>query len=81
MKPGFVSAVAMLFCCAIFAIVALFGYSRYEAAQSENAAFRVQLQTSADQQAALAAHMPGQLPPRASTAGGGESPSPQPAGQ
>ncbi len=71
----------MLFCCAIFAIVAFFGYSRYKAAQSENAAFREQLQSSQDQQAALATHMPGQLPPRANTAGGAASPSPQPGQQ
>jgi hypothetical protein len=78
MKARFVSAVAVLFCCAIFAMVALFGYTRYEAAQSANAAFRAQLQNPQDQQPALGTHMPGQLPARGSTAGG--SPSPQ-AGQ
>jgi type II secretory pathway component PulJ len=78
MKPTFVSALAMLFCCAIFAIVALFGYSRYKAAQSANEAFRAQLQSAQDQQAALATHMPGRLPARGNPAGGGASPSPQP---
>jgi hypothetical protein len=68
----------MLFCCAIIAIVGLFGYSRYEAAQSENAAFRAKLQSSQDQQAVIGTRMPGELPGREGPAEG--SPSPQ-AGQ
>jgi hypothetical protein len=65
MKPQFVSAAAMLFCCAIVMVVGLFGYSRYKAAQSANAAFGAQLQSAGqDQQAVLGTHMPEQLPPR-----------------
>jgi type II secretory pathway pseudopilin PulG len=75
-----VSAAAVLFCCAIIAIVGIFGYSRYMAAQAANAAFRAQLQSAGqDQQTALGAHMPAQLPPRATSAAGNASPSPQPA--
>ncbi len=72
---------AMLFCCAIFAIVGLFGYSQYKAAQSKNAGFRAQLQSAQEEQAALATHMPGQLPARGNPAGGGASPTPQPGQQ
>jgi hypothetical protein len=47
MKPKFVSFVAVLFCSAVFLIVAIFGYSRYKASQLANAAFQQQLQTGA----------------------------------
>jgi hypothetical protein len=80
MKRPLVSAVAVLFCCAILGTVGLFGWSRYKAAQMENAAFRAQLQgPGLDNQAAVAAHMPDQLPPRATSAGGNATSSPQPA--
>jgi len=70
---------AVLFCCVIFLFVCLFGYSRYKAAQMANEAFRAQLERSAqDQQGALAAHMPEEIPPRASSADGVSSGSPEP---
>jgi len=79
MKSRFVSAVAVLFCCAVFVIVGLFGYSRYRSAQAENAAFRMQLlNAERDQQAVLGTHLPAELPPRATSAGG-VSASPRPA--
>jgi len=79
MKSPLVSAAAVLFCCAIFAMVAMFGYSRYKAAQVANAAFRQQLQTGGQNPPPLlGTHMPGQLPP---TSGGDASASPEPAGQ
>jgi len=79
MKPRFVSAVAVLFCCAVFAIVGVFGYSRYKAAQVKDAEFRAQLlNPPADQQAPLPTHMPEQLPARSNSAGGGAEASPQP---
>jgi len=82
MKPRFVSAVAVLFCVAILAIVGLFGYSRYKAAEAQNAAFSQQLQHPVqDNQAPIGAHMPEQLPARATTAAGNASASPQPAQQ
>ena len=62
MKPGFVSAVAVLFCCAVLAVVGLFGYSRYKAAQASNAAFRSQLQSSPGQASGLGTQMPAELP-------------------
>ena len=79
MKPQFVSAVATLFCCAILAIVGLFGYSRYKAAQTENAAFRAQLLNPGDSSVPLGAHMPGQLQSRQVPAPAVPVPSPQPA--
>ncbi|HEX4084376.1 MAG TPA: hypothetical protein VHY22_05675 [Chthoniobacteraceae bacterium] len=75
MKTGFVSAVAVLFCCAVVAVVGVFGYSRYKAAQASNAAFGQQLQKPG-QPMQLGAHMPDQLP--AHSAPGG---SPHPPGQ
>ena len=79
MKPRFVSAAAILICCAIFVIVGLFGYSRYKKAESDNAAFGAQLQSAGkDQQGVLGTHMPGQLPPRENTGEEEGSPSPQP---
>jgi hypothetical protein len=64
MKQNLVSAAAVLICCAILGAVGVFGYSRYKAAQVENAAFRAQLQNGTqDPQALLGTHMPGQLPP------------------
>ena len=81
MKPRFVSAVAVLFCCAIIAIVALFGYSKYQAAQAENAAFRAQVQNGAqDQQPLLGTRMPAQLPPRGSSVAAEASASPRTGG-
>jgi len=78
MKPRLVSAVALLFCCAILAMVIAFGYSRYKASQVKNAEFQSQLQSGVtDPQAAVPTHMPDQLPPRAGSA---ESASPTPAG-
>jgi len=80
MKPRFVSTVAVLFCCAVFGIVVIFGYSRYLAAKAEDAAFRAKLlNTEQDQQAALGAHMPVQLPARATSVAGGAAASPRPA--
>jgi hypothetical protein len=71
MKPRFVSAMAVLFCCAILLFVCLFGYSRYKAAQTANEAFRAQLVRNAqDQQGGIAAHMPEEIPPRANSADG-----------
>jgi hypothetical protein len=68
MKPRFVSAVAMLFCCAILAMVGLFAYSKYKAAQAANAAFRAQLQVVAQgQSGVLGTRMPDQLPSRGSS--------------
>jgi hypothetical protein len=61
MKSRFVSAVAVLFCCAVLAIVGLFGYSRYVAAKAGDAAFREQLQSGATDSQAL----PGASPARA----------------
>jgi hypothetical protein len=82
MKPRFVSAVAMLFCCAVFMIVGLFGYWRYRAAQSENAAFGKQLLNSgADSPASIGTVMPAQLPARANPGGGEPSPSSTPGQQ
>ena len=78
MKTPLVSAAAVLFCCAIFAIVSFFGYSRYREAQSANAAFREQLLNGGqDQQAVLAAHMPPPLSGRPGPADAGPSASPQ----
>ena len=71
----------MMFCCLVLVLVGLFGYSRYEAAQSANAAFRAQLQTNQDQQATLGTRMPGQLPARGNPEGDGASPTPQPGQQ
>ena len=71
MKPRFVTAVAILFCLGIFAIVAIFGYSRYKASQIDDARFQQQLQTgAANPQAGLAARMPQQLPPRTTNVDG-----------
>jgi predicted negative regulator of RcsB-dependent stress response len=76
MKPRLVSAVALLFCCAILAIVVAFGYSRYKASQVKNAEFQAQLQSGEDStQATLPTHMPAQLPPR----GGSDTSAPAPA--
>ena len=66
MKAPFVSAMAVLFCCAVFAIVGVFAYSRYREAQVENAAFRAQLQNPG--QPAIAARMPPSLSSRSSAA-------------
>jgi len=82
MKPRFVSAVAVLICGTICAIVAFFAYSRYTAAQAENAAFRDQLRTSTtNQDVTLGTHMPPQLPPRATSSEDAGGPSPSPAQQ
>jgi predicted negative regulator of RcsB-dependent stress response len=63
MKQRLVSAVAVIFCGAVLAMVALFGYSRYKAAQSVDAAYQAQLQNGAQQASDVgAAHMPAQLP-------------------
>ena len=71
MKRPIVSALAVLFCCLVLVIVAGFGYSRYKAAQAANAEFSAELQSSGtNSQSGLGAHMPPQLPPRATTAGG-----------
>jgi len=81
MKQPFVSAVAVLFCCLVVAIVVAFGYSRYKAGEAENAAFQAQLQSGADNsQAALTMHMPAQLPGQ-NPVTGEASPSPQPSAQ
>jgi type II secretory pathway pseudopilin PulG len=78
MKPRFVSAVAVLICCAILAVVVAFGYSRYKASQAKNVEFQAQLQSGADgPQGALPTQMPAQLPPRA---GSMDSGTPTPAG-
>jgi predicted negative regulator of RcsB-dependent stress response len=80
MKPRFVSAVAVLFCCAILAMVFVFGYSRYKAAQVKNAEFQAQLQSGAESpQAALPTQMPAQLPPHIGILDLG-APTPTPAG-
>jgi hypothetical protein len=77
MKPRFVSALAVLFCCAVLAVVGLFGYSRYRAAQVNDEAFRQQLQSGGTgSQAPIGAVMPAQLPPRASSAAAAASPQP-----
>jgi hypothetical protein len=75
MKPRFVSAVAVLFCCAVVGIVGLFGYWRYRKAEEANAAFRMQL-IYGTQGPPMGAHMPGQLPPRATNANAGATPQP-----
>jgi hypothetical protein len=81
MKSRFVSAAALLICCAILAAVILFGYSRYKAAQEENAAFGAKLGVPApDATGPLATQMPQQLPPRATSASENPAASPQPAG-
>jgi hypothetical protein len=78
MKPRLVSAVAVLFCCAVLAVVGLFGYSRYEAAQAANAAFRQQLlNPPSDNGTVLGTHMPAELPPRSTSAAPPASPEPQ----
>jgi hypothetical protein len=80
MKPQLVSAVAVLICCAIFAVVGVFGYSRYKAAQIKDAEFRAQLlNPGPGQPASLPTRMPEQLPPRSTTAAGNPTASPQPA--
>ena len=80
MKPRIVSAVAVLICCAILAVVVAFGYSRYKASQAKNAEFQAQLQSGADTtQAGLPTQMPAQLPPRAGTMDQG-APAPSAAG-
>ena len=62
MKPKLVSAIAVLICCAILTAVGVFGYTRYKAAQSANAAFSTQLQTGVQTQAgALGTRMPDEL--------------------
>jgi type II secretory pathway pseudopilin PulG len=82
MKPNFAAAAAVLICCAILAIVALFGYSRYKAAQSENAAFRAQLQVGAqNQQNLLGTHMPAQLSAAENAPPPDATPTPPPAQQ
>ena len=79
MKPGFVSAVAMIIMCAIIGIVGVFGYSRYKAEQAKDAEFREQMRNSAvTQPSTLGARMPVSLPPDATTAGGLATPSPRP---
>jgi len=79
MKQPFVSAVAVLFCCLVVAIVVAFGYSRYKAGQAENAAFQAQLQSSGagDSQSAQAPHMP----PQSGVPDAPGSATPAPAGQ
>ena len=69
MKPGFVSAVAVLICCAIIAVAGAFGYSRYKASQVKDAQFRAQIQNPANQQAPLPARLPQQMPAGATTTG------------
>ncbi len=78
MKPGFVSAVAVLFCCAVVGLVAVFGYTRYRKAQAEDAAFRAQLirDSMQNQQQSLGLRLPQQLPARGSTTGGYPTASP-----
>jgi hypothetical protein len=69
MTQRFVSAVAVGFCGLVLAIVCLFGYSRYKAAQVANDAFRAQL-VNGPRQGALGTQAPAQLPPRATSVGG-----------
>jgi len=77
MKKRFVSAVAVLICCAIFAIVAVIAYSLHRKNQAEEAAFRAQLGNAAEnRQAVLAAHMPEQLSARMSAAAPSATPTP-----
>jgi len=80
MKPRIVSALAVLFCFAIFAIVGEFGYNRYKAAQVKDAEFSEQLMTSGkDKAAALSTHMPPELSGRSGSAPAGDaSASPRP---
>jgi len=68
MKPRFVSAVAVLFCCAIFSIVSVFGYWRYKKGQAEDAAFQAQLLNAQREDGVLATHMPPSLSARPSGA-------------
>jgi len=72
--------IAVLFCGGVFLVVGIFGYSRYKAAQTANAAFREQLQSGA-QQGALGAHMPEELPAHvgSETGDGTGATTPQPA--
>jgi predicted negative regulator of RcsB-dependent stress response len=75
MKQSVVSAVAVLFCAVIIAIVGLFGYSRYKASQRANEAFQAELLHPQDKsQGGLNAQMPAQLPARAGSAAGGATP-------
>ena len=79
MQQRFVSAVAVLFCCAVVAIVAIFGYTRYLAAEAANAAFRAELKNAGpNTQASLDIRMPAQLPAGASSAGGSATATPKP---
>jgi len=81
MKTRFVSAAAILICCAIFAIVSAFGYSRYKHAQVENAEFRAELfKAGQDPRTVLATHMPESLSARAAAAAAASA-SPRPVGQ
>ena len=75
MTQRFVSAVAIGFCCLVLAIVCVFGYSRYKAAQVANEAFRAQL-VNGSQQGAIGTRAPAQLPPRATSVGGEPAASP-----
>ena len=81
MNRSVVSAVAVLFCCAIIAIVGLFGWSRYKAAQAADAQYSEQLRNPSDTvPSALNARMPAQLPARSTSAAAPAAPSPQPSG-
>ncbi len=73
MKPRYVSAVAVLFCCAILAIVAAFGYSRYKASQEVGQEFSERLQLPAQDNGGQV-----QLPAQAGSVFGAPSASPQP---
>jgi predicted negative regulator of RcsB-dependent stress response len=62
MKSGLVSAAAVFIMLVIIAVVGLFGYTRYKAAQAKGQEFQAQLEQVAVQSTPLAAHMPEELP-------------------
>jgi len=78
MNKSFVSAVGFLFCCVVIGAVGLFGYTRYKAAQSENAEFRAEMQSQAiaRQPVASSTHVPPQMPDLPHSAEGSITPKP-----
>lgn len=61
------SLLAVFFCAAVILAVSLFGYAKYRRGQIEDAAFRRALREAAQQNSAMQAHMPTQLPAHSSS--------------
>jgi hypothetical protein len=76
MNPRLASFLAIAFCVFVFAVVALFGYTRYRVAQRENAAFQRQIIQEEQRPTELKARMPSQLGTHASSVSAGSAATP-----